>query len=310
MAKYECPQEIYKYLSVNGLLKTLERQSIKFSRPSDFNDPLDMYLQETFGMDDTKFLEGFKEAFFQFLINDIDDKIIRSPVETIPLDSLILMRKLIKNAPQKEMQEFKNDLLSTSISDLYNLEGIKNTKKRVLSFISKSFTEDGVFCSTTDYNNMLMWAHYAEKHHGAVIQFTPDISKDSGLLASRKVRYSKARPLLYRSPDDMVTHAFTMTQEESIKKIIDELVYTKSVEWEYEKEYRLHVPKLIPTDQEYKLLEFYPQELTAVYLGCRMSDDVRKKVISTSKVINPLVRIYQAKISPREYSLDFEALQS
>jgi hypothetical protein len=118
-----------------------------------------------------------------------------------------------------------------------------------------------------------MWAHYADQHRGGVVEFTPCIEKDSAFLASREVRYTDVRPVLYKDPIAMIIHGMIMSVDEATESIYDRLVYTKSAEWSYEKEYRLHIPNFIPAGQQYSTLAFYEQELTAIYMGCRMEEE-------------------------------------
>ena len=306
---YECPEKIYKYLDVEGLIATLEGRTLKFSRPSDFNDPFDIYLQEALGVEDLTFLEGMKEAFYNFITGD-DEFVRGASVRGITPEMMKHLRDILKNGPAEKIQKFKVDLLETPINDLYDIERIKRINKEVLDFASNSFLNDGVFCVTTDKNNLLMWAHYAEKHKGAILEFSPDVANDSILLASRPVLYSDKRPLLYRSPEDMIFHGFAMTQEESMSKILDGLVYTKSVEWGYEREYRCYVPKLISKEKPFELLKFGSQELAAVYLGCKMAPKIKSRVIDLAKKINPAIKIYQADVARREYQLHYNEVLS
>jgi len=91
----------------------------------------------------------------------------------------------------------REEISRIPIEELYNLKKLEETEREVLSSVYQSFELDGVFCSTVDFKNLLMWAHYADKHEGAVIEFTPDKEKHSAFLASRKVIYSNERPVLY-----------------------------------------------------------------------------------------------------------------
>src|ERR1035437_8543636 len=72
MNMYECPDRIYKYLSFEGLCKTLTNRAFRLSRPSDFNDPLDMYLQAAYGKDRKVFLEDMKNALLSLFENEVD----------------------------------------------------------------------------------------------------------------------------------------------------------------------------------------------------------------------------------------------
>jgi len=304
---YVCPTKIYKYLDVNGLIKTLEGRSLKFSRPSDFNDPFDIYLEEALGSGNLEFLEGIKSAFYNFFMSDFSNESIkRSHYKDTPPDFLINLKGAIRSASPEQQKKLMTDFLNTPIQQMYDLEKIYQSTNEVKNIISKSFLNDGVFCSTVDQNNLLMWAHYAEKHKGAVIELMPDLENDSVLLASKPVLYSNKRPLLYRNPEDMVLHGFTMTAQESIARVLDGLVYTKSLEWAYEKEYRCYIPKLIPENKDFHLINFYPWELVSVYMGCKMESDIKSKVINLVKEINSTAKIYQAETVNREYNLRFK----
>lgn len=153
-----------------------------------------------------------------------------------------------------------------------------------------------------------MWSHYAQHHEGVVLEFKPNVAKDLALLASRAVQYAQQRPLLYRTPADLVRRALLMSAEESTKEMIDELIYTKSVEWEYEKEYRLAIPNFVAADGKSALLEFWPSELVALYLGCRIVEADRQEVVQTARALNRKVEVYQAHVAPREFALVFYPL--
>src|SRR5205814_7955126 len=53
--------------------------------------------------------------------------------------------------------------------------------------LAKRFRRYGIFCATRTYSNLLMWAHYADKHFGAVMGLLPDSEKDSFLRLIRPV---------------------------------------------------------------------------------------------------------------------------
>jgi hypothetical protein len=199
-------------------------------------------------------------------------------------------------------------MLNTPIEEMYDLKKLEQTEQEVLTFIRQSFELDGVFCSTTDFKSLLMWAHYAEKHYGAVIEFTPSQEKHSAFLASKKVEYSNERPVLYATAQEFVLHGVKMSVKESGQAILDKLTYTKSIDWKYEQEYRLYVPFCVKPGQNYATLEYHPEELTSVFLGCRMSQQNIELAIALAKAVNPTVAIYKACPTPRDFGLNFEII--
>lgn len=302
MQKYVCPPKIYKYTPLAGLKATLEHRSFKLSRPSDFNDPIDMYLQETIGQNMEEFLEDLKKEFHDYLVNGIKDKPSHNPRYSGILN---FMHQAIDRASEDQKQELREELLNTPIEQMYNFDRLRKTNAEVTSAINMAFSFDAVFCSTTDSNNLLMWAHYADHHRGAVIEYTPNLEKDSVFLASKPVQYSKERPLPYKDAAAMVG-GLEKNPSETVQDIIERLVYTKSEEWAYEKEYRLFVPFMLRPEQEFATLRFYPEELTSIYFGCRTSEKDMEEIKALAQKINLSVRFYRAVIMPKAYGVEYE----
>jgi hypothetical protein len=264
-----------------------------------------MYLQAAFGKDQKAFLEDMIKAFLRLFependLSSLPDSPYRAAITSIGTH-------LKKVSPDQKAHLYEQ-MLHTPIEDMYDLKKFEQTAQDVLSFVRQSFEFDGVFCSTTDFNSLLMWAHYAHKHSGAVIEFTPSQEKHSVFLASKKVKYSNERPVLYATAQEFVLHGATMSEKESAKAILDKLIYTKSSDWKYEQEYRLYVPFCVKPSQDFATLEYHPEELTSVFLGCRMSQQNTEMAMALAKAVNPLSTIYKAFPTPRDFELSFEKL--
>jgi len=221
---------------------------------------------------------------------------------------VLLIGSALKQVPPEQKDFLRKEVSNTPTEKLFDLKQLEKTCQDIVSFVQRSFETDGVFCSTTNFENLLMWAHYADKHRGAVLEFTPNREKDSALLASKKITYSDKRPLLYESAKDMVFHSLAMSEEESVRAIMDKLIFTKSCDWKYEQEYRLFVPFCIERSKSFTTLRYQSKELSSIFLGCRMNKQNRAKIINLAKAINPCVTIYEALAMPREFSLGFEKI--
>jgi hypothetical protein len=55
---------------------------------------------------------------------------------------------------------------------------------------------------------------------------------------------------------------------------------------------------------------FAPSELDAVYLGCRIGLCDSQNVMKLARSLNPNVQLFRAKVSTREYALEFEPIGS
>jgi len=306
MQLYECPKRIYKYLSFNGLCSILESGSIRLSKPTAFNDPFDTNLQDGFANDKKVFFEDLKKGFLDFIESDFDFSSLSADAPS--RDKLFFIHQSLKQASLDEKTQSRQQLLDTPVEDLFDLGKMEQVLHETISFIRQSFESDGIFCSSADYRNLLMWAHYTESHKGAVIEFSPSVEKHSFFLASKPVVYSNERPVLYSSAQELIHHTFCMSNKESGRALMDKLVFTKGSDWQYEQEYRLYIPLCMKDGQSYKFLLFHPEELTGIFLGCRMNQPNIEKTIKAAYAFNPSVTVFKATPSPRHYSLAFQRI--
>ena len=64
-----------------------------------------------------------------------------------------------------------------------------------------------VFCVSEIHNDLLMWAHYADCHRGAVVEFRCIPSgAGSALCAARPVQYQASIPVFARTVEEWVAH--------------------------------------------------------------------------------------------------------
>ena len=55
-------------------------------------------------------------------------------------------------------------------------------------------------------------------------------------------------------------------QDASARASMHDIIYTKTLDWQHEKEYRLVIP-LDEGEEDWSLLKFHPEEITELYLG-------------------------------------------
>ncbi|UPR31675.1 DUF2971 domain-containing protein [Vibrio crassostreae] len=99
-----------------------------------------------------------------------------------------------------------------------------------------NFNEVGVISFTENYNNLLMWSHYANEHKGIVIEF--DCEKLNYYFNYKLSMSDTIERVLYNR------ERFSPLQSEICVK---DLLLTKSDDWIYEKEHRI-LPKLRMAD--------------------------------------------------------------
>jgi hypothetical protein len=187
---------LYKYCDQVGIVKILESLELKLPYISEVNDPLECL--PVFYCPDNK---SAIEARYLSVLNR---KKIRPPEGyTQALNELY------------EKGEIQKELAESSLKCQKNL----NQKSCLLS-VSKTA------------RNTVMWAHYANKHKGAIIgiDFNKvffEINRVIGGLKLNKVKYSEQRPKINILTDFVEPpYAFLKT------------ILTKSIEWKYEREFR------------------------------------------------------------------------
>lgn len=210
-----------------------------------------------------------------------------TPDEKSPLDSIA-----------KEFAE----LFSEKIPK--NIKGIVNPMCRI-------------FSSSKDYDNPLLWAHYANSHKGFCVGYNKsDIEKISDLL--QDINYA--------------SKLYNLNTNEPNK--IENLLFTKSDKWHYENEcralYKLkskdveHLPSEIyynkqehSDDYIYDIPDTYPTPIyeilrslkyiyhkckpVIIYLGLRISAKDRSKLIRIANKLN--IEVYQMTKSQHSFDL-------
>lgn len=246
----------YKYRDFdpdNNNLKIITEGTLMFSSPLSFNDPFDS--TPAFNLDSIH--EIYKRR--PDMIKNVGDRLKLSPAKR-----LMHKGRFIRNALKGvESGEFGQAFMSTV----------------------------GALCLSRNPCNPLMWAHYAENHHGFLVEFRIAMDAPEQEIVSimpHPVNYTTERPFIDwgSQPTDLEGYFFT-----------------KSSDWAYEEEERVLTTRGGPGLRRYSRKHF----LHSVTAGVRISDDnfkilldaVNKAAADTGKHI-PL---YRARLSPTSYKV-------
>jgi hypothetical protein len=164
--------------------------------------------------------------------------------------------------------------------------------KKILEFEGDKL---GVLCLSEKPDDILMWAHYADRHRGFCLQFDK-----AGLISWRfcaPVKYQKLYPTF---------HKFIPLMEESR---IDRLfLLTKSDHWKYEREWRVIVEPPENGNPDNRKIHFPQEALTGIIFGVQMHECDKNKVRLWLKGKTPPPKLYQAKKREHEFALDIEEI--
>jgi hypothetical protein len=176
------------------------------------------------------------------------------------------------------MQTLKNTVKSKE--QLFNLVAIPHpSNPNITSEILRNFTEQSlyrdarIFCLTTEYDNDVMWAHYAENNTGCVLGLKHIPELDTPFTQAKRVKYTD-EPVL-GSGLDYLLHGDT---DDLRSKTIEALCYTKSLKWSYENEWRtITWHKMVGSN--FSDFNFYKNELESITLGARMDEKNKTEII-------------------------------
>jgi hypothetical protein len=263
----DLPPYLYKFVTWGKKYHKdiLNKNTIFFSSANKFNDPFDSTVP-------LRYDQGTK------------DQIIDLYRRHIQMDNPNLNPKQI-------------DKLAIDTYDKNNISDPQLIKYNIEFQREWARTKYGLFVLTSEFQNILMWSHYADAHRGICIRFNMDkfrkfiehdCIKNNLVIPWYKVSYEANYPLL---------NPFEFNTEDEVTKILT----IKSNYWEYENEFRF-----ILFDKPNTEIKLPAGIIDLVICGCKMNINNKNKIIKIAKERS--ISIMQAKIKEFEFGLDFEKI--
>ncbi|TWO31501.1 DUF2971 domain-containing protein [Seonamhaeicola sediminis] len=179
------------------------------------------------------------------------------------------------------------DLVNERISE----ELISNDeyKKELQTKVQKIHNEKGVLSLSSIPDNILMWSHYSDNHTGICFGF--DWNKDDEVFGNyKKIRYQTHY-------DDIWSWLHTDNE------IVESIIYNKSIDWHYEKEYRIILDSI-------SARKFNKENLKEIIFGCKTSEEDINEIIELVKDNNLKVNFKKAEIDVNRYALNISKYKS
>ncbi len=247
---------LYKYLScpaddderMEWVRQILVEHRLFFASRRAFNDPFDCAIPSLLQIPGT-FLKRFAEEF-------VDRKF-----------------------PTKSETE-----KSALIDKLMSVDALEEIRRGVQGDVDKA----GIVCFSKVRDDILMWAHYADKHKGLCLEFDG---------SSNCIFFGEAQPVEYEDHTPISLH-------EDKERQMARVILTKSRHWSYEKEYRIFRPETASQNISYPV-----ELLTGVIFGCMTPGEVRASVKQWVKDGNCRVGFFEARPKPAEFGLDIVRIE-
>lgn len=289
----------YKYVTSDTAKAILKTQTIRWGCPLTFNDPFD--TQTEFQVD---FMNdaGFVDDFMNILVTLVygDEEPVFEHQGTLMMSSIIMgLRKIRDRIPKERFQLDTQEGLREGIGNV--LDNLKDINKEWSEYISKS----RVLCVTEKFDNLLMWAHYAEDHKGLVVELKCLPEYDTALCAAKSIKYVDKMPAMVDKKEFIKDNIGLVQLDKT--RLFSDFAFTKSNHWSYEKEWRcftLSDERKTDTTNSFDTEPLLAEEISAIYLGCKMLEEKRCEIL---KILDEErykhVKIFEAIPDKRTFSL-------
>ena len=292
-------ERFFKYTSAATAIKILETGAVRYSSPLLFNDPFDVQSGLHFDFD----IGSLPAQLFHRI-----EGLAASPTrpnlsEDDPCGKAILFmwdRRITQGFPRERVWEACEPLLGELTDEVINFQA--EYQKMWDEFLPRL----RVFSVSEERDSLLMWSHYGQSHTGAVLEFLVLPDEDNPLCVAQPVIYRSAPPPLFTEEqwlDDILS-----IQDLDLDEQYRRYAYVKSDVWSYEKEWR--VWDLLPARRDTLFSDYplRPDEVGAVYLGCRMDGPSKVSILSLLSGEYPKARVFQARNATDQFRLYFDAI--
>lgn len=237
---------------------TLRAGTIYCSRPEDFNDPWDC-----------------KPYFNTDLLDDPRER--KKHIEW----AVRICRE------QGTTSEQVIALRQRQLQDPTVLKRFVNQHTEAMQHVRSGFYR--VYCMCPDVLNVLLWAHYANKHTGICLEF--DVANRT-ICGALEVQYRHEFPMTRQYSNDL---------DENLLPFI-----AKSDVWLYEQEYRLIAQEVEKATPDETLmtngghLKLADGALQAIVVGCQGPYDLVQDLVQKH---NPEIQVLRAQLVPNRYAV-------
>lgn len=303
LLKYEnFPKSLFKYTKAEHGVKSLEDDYIKLATPLEANDPFEGDLFFEYDL----LSEQYKTDLLIKQLDAPEFNLSESDKETIinsqnPLDKLIelLYEKDFYEGRKLNFKEFKRKFM-----DAY-----KQFESYTVKNFNKELKKQIVFVSLSECNDISpMWTHYADNHEGICIEYnlcSPDSLLDE-----------PCHPICYVNHADYTEEINHLDNEKRNKlKLLEEPFLKKSIDWSYEKEWRILFDKtqIKATIELLNLSDFIEKRNNmyfikfpkppSVFLGLKISSENEIKIKKICEERD--IRVYKMVKDKSGYNLNF-----
>ncbi len=207
---------------------------------------------------------------------------------------------------------------------------LKNITEELTSIRNSTFIFSA--CAVTENqhpkDNLYMWSHYGNGHRGIAIEFDTALLTKAVSIKNKTLNGEETQaddvwnkidyPItLPKITCEMIYQAIMSAHKEfdieawrrtKFSDIMAVILRSKSLVWKVENEWRL-MWRNNETDLKIERLILLDETITALYLGCRVTDPLKQSLISQVRRSFPKALVYDSKKVHGEFAIKFEVLK-
>ncbi|MEC2714674.1 DUF2971 domain-containing protein [Bacillus cereus] len=281
--KYQnLPSSLFKYRGVSKYsIENLKNDEVWFNQAANFNDPYECALMLGSYSEQVAMVGAYEN------IKNLGGNLPRIP-EVMELE--------------KASFEFcklwfgESDMMEIDFKKEYRLhkgEYQENINQRVNKMIKELQQKMNIACFSEVNDSILMWSHYANNHEGFCIEY--DFKKEG---REEKI-VDELQPVIYQDEVFNIGEYFkqTLIEPGKFNKLVEKYAaIIKSVEWKYEKEWRIILE--CNKGKGFSRELFKPK---SIYLGAKMSNTNKEEIVNIATQKN--IKVFQMRMRNNEYKL-------
>lgn len=289
-------RRFYKYATPETVIAILKSKSVRYSSPLKFNDPFDIQSGLHFDFD----IETLHDKILDRAVELISSKDILSVDPNDPWGQWITELRLYYPTQGFNRDKWKKDTVTLFE---WLIKEFKATQIKYQDHWKTLLPDVRVFCVSEERDNLLMWAHYAKDHTGAVLEFLSLPEEDNPLSIAQPVQYS-ASPMPFFTENEWIEEILSLKKIE-FKELNKRYDYEKGIAWSHEKEWRIWYPQ-IPTKHELHTdMPVRQSELASIYIGCKASKSFADDTIKLTRTSFPNTKLFRASKHLDIYGLSY-----
>lgn len=261
------PEYIFHYTNIHAAIKILEQRKLRLGSPKNANDPYD--CMDTLWQTRTpEFVQKLRDNY----LRDLTGPIQWRKVPAAYRKSLGESRARLSALPPSKRTSEVNNIVDQLVAD--HASGKDDSDFRYLRHRLR-------VCSFSEVpDNMLMWAHYAQKQAGCVLEFRTSVLEQHWKRPLCKVNYVESPPCFVPDPTVYLDRLRMDGGRPPLSTPdVESWTCSKAMCWEYEREWRFAWLDPRGTIEDHAFVAFPASAIKSIRLGVGVAAEAAQHAV-------------------------------